>query len=609
MASGVELATAYVSLTVEASKIAPETAKQFGAVEKQADKSGRAAGTKLGSGVKSGLGGMLKGVGGMFAGVMAGIGVKNFIGDALGEARESQKVGALTTSVIKATGGAAKVSADQVGALAGALSAKTGIDDEVIQSGQNMLLTFKNIRNEAGKGNDIFNQSTSVLTDMAAAMGTEPKQAAIQLGKALNDPIKGVAALGRVGVTFTDGQKKQIKTLVESGKTMDAQKIILKELNSEFGGAAAAQATAGDKAKVAMGNLKETIGTALLPVVDKLANFFTDKVAPGISGFVKGMQDGTGAGGKFRDVISNVVDKVKDFIADFKNGEGTAGKFREVLEKIVSVARDVAKWIGDNATTVKILAGALAGGLIAFQAITTAVKIYTGVQAALNFVLAANPIGLIIIAIAALVGGLIVAYKNSETFRKIVKGAFDAIGAAARFMWNNVVAPVIRFLIGAFIKVTEFYATLLRGLSKIPGFGWAKGAADKLQTVANKAAGIKDAIHDIPDKKTVDVSVNFKPTSGRIKVGSEYVNVGMRASGGPVTAGTPYIVGENEPELFVPNRSGTILNQRQIAAAAGGGKTDLSDSSIYRLASALRGAPLQATISAGSVDAAMARAL
>jgi hypothetical protein len=56
------------------------------------------------------------------------------------------------------------------------------------------------------------------------------------LGKALNDPIKGVTALQRVGVSFTKGQKDQIKSLEESGHHMQAQKVILRELNKEFVG-------------------------------------------------------------------------------------------------------------------------------------------------------------------------------------------------------------------------------------------------------------------------------------------------------------------------------------------------------------------------------------
>jgi hypothetical protein len=133
-----------------------------------------------------------------------------------------------------------------------------------------MLLTFKNIRNEAGKGNDVFDQSVSVLTDLATKMGTDPKKAAIQLGKALNDPVKGVTALTKVGVTFDAGQQKQIATLVKHNKTLDAQKIIIKELNSEFGGQAAAQGTPLDKLHVSVGNLQESIGSGLQPVTDKL---------------------------------------------------------------------------------------------------------------------------------------------------------------------------------------------------------------------------------------------------------------------------------------------------------------------------------------------------
>lgn len=77
--------------------------------------------------------------------------------------------------------------------------------------------------------------------DMATAMngGLKPSaeqlsNQAIQLGKALNDPIIGMGALRKVGVAFTEAQKEQIKTLQESGDLMGAQKIILNELGNEF---------------------------------------------------------------------------------------------------------------------------------------------------------------------------------------------------------------------------------------------------------------------------------------------------------------------------------------------------------------------------------------
>jgi hypothetical protein len=164
----------------------------------------------------------------------------------IGEWKDSQKVAAQTAAVLKSTGGVAGVTAKEVDQLSQSLLRKSGVDDEAIKSGENMLLTFKGIRNEAGAGNDVFNQTTKTLLDMTTALthGNVTSEAlskqAIQLGKAMNDPIAGLGALRRVGVTFTDQQKEQIKAMVESGNTMGAQKMILAELNSEFGGSAAA---------------------------------------------------------------------------------------------------------------------------------------------------------------------------------------------------------------------------------------------------------------------------------------------------------------------------------------------------------------------------------
>jgi hypothetical protein len=209
------------------------------------------------------------------AGAAIGAGLVLEVKSAVRQFQESNKVARQTEAVLRSTGGAANVTAKQVSNLATALSRKTGIDDEVVQSGENMLLTFRNIRNEAGKGNDIFNQSTRVLLDMSKALGVDSAKAAIQLGKALNDPVKGITALRRVGVTFTDQQQKQIDTLVKSGKTLAAQKLILRELTAEFGGSARAQATSTEKLKVAFGNLQEDIGSGLAPAVDAIANKLT----------------------------------------------------------------------------------------------------------------------------------------------------------------------------------------------------------------------------------------------------------------------------------------------------------------------------------------------
>jgi hypothetical protein len=234
-------------------------------------------------------------MGGRLAGAFGGfIGLQVF-SSFIDQARESAKIGRVTAQVIQSTGGAAHVTAAQVGDLATQISNKTGADDEAVQSGENMLLTFTNVRNEVGKGNDIFNQASAAAVDLAAAMNhgevTQEgmKTSSIQLGKALNDPIKGVTALQKVGVTFTAQQKEQIKAMVQSGNTMGAQKIILGELNKEFGGTAKAAADPMQRLSVIMGNLAEQIGGAVMPAIDEFANFMANTGAPAISAVVTGL--------------------------------------------------------------------------------------------------------------------------------------------------------------------------------------------------------------------------------------------------------------------------------------------------------------------------------
>jgi phage-related minor tail protein len=202
--------------------------RDVGNAAERAGTQGQNFGSRIAGGVKLAAAGLLG------AGLIEGF---KSLYDA---AAESAKVAARTTNVLQTTGGVAGVTAKQVGALATSISNKSGVDDEAIQSGENLLLTFTKVRNEAGRGNDVFNQATSIITDMSVALGEDMSSASIQVGKALNDPIKGVTALQRAGVSFTESQKDQIKTLVETGHTMEAQKIILGELTTEFGGAAEA---------------------------------------------------------------------------------------------------------------------------------------------------------------------------------------------------------------------------------------------------------------------------------------------------------------------------------------------------------------------------------
>lgn len=210
---------------------------------------------------------------------IAAAGVVGLLKGMVSEAEEAQKVSASTAQGIKTMGAASWITAKQVGDLSEAISNKIGVDDELIQSSANLLLTFGKVRNEVGKNNDIFNRAVRAAQDMAAKGFGDANSAAKMLGKALNDPLKGINAMSRAGVTFTEGQKKQIKTMVESGNILGAQKMIMREVERQVGGTAEATATATDKMKVKWANFQEELGTALMPVLEKVLGLLMDFVA------------------------------------------------------------------------------------------------------------------------------------------------------------------------------------------------------------------------------------------------------------------------------------------------------------------------------------------
>lgn len=183
-------------------------------------------------------------------------------------ADEAARVQAQLGAVLKSTGGIAGVTADQAIRLSKAMQSQTTYSDEAVLSAENLLLTFTKI----DKG--IFPDVTKIVLDMSTALGEDLKSASIQVGKALQDPILGITALRRVGVNFNDAQKEVIKGLVETGHAAEAQALIMKELNVEFGGSAAAAAeTYGGKMlqlKNQINDVQEKIGNALIPILTKL---------------------------------------------------------------------------------------------------------------------------------------------------------------------------------------------------------------------------------------------------------------------------------------------------------------------------------------------------
>lgn len=198
---------------------------------------------------------------------------------------------------------------------------------------------------------------------------------------------------------------------------------------------------------------------------------------------LKQTKDAQGDYARTADSTSNTL---KTQQAQFENLQSTLGE--QLAPALVSIARvgmQVIDWISQNVSWL----GPLAAGI----GITTAAML------ALNVAMSANPIGLVVIAIGALVGALIYAYQNSEAFRNIVNGAFQAIGKVARWLWNNALAPMIRGMITGFANVVDGIAWMLEALGNVPGFEWAKGAASNLRGLAKDARTLAGNIKDIPD--------------------------------------------------------------------------------------------------------------
>jgi hypothetical protein len=207
-------------------------------------------------------------------------GFTKFMGDAVEMAREAEKIQANLNATLASTKGVAGLTADEINDMAASLSQVTVYEDDVIVEAQAMMLTFTQI------GKEIFPQATETALNMADKFGSLDS-AVLQLGKALNDPILGVTALRRVGIQLTEAQEEQIKSFVESGDILSAQKVILGELETQFGGLARAIGeTSEGKLTILQNNLantQEAIGTGLLPVIGQLTDKFSALLSPLVS--------------------------------------------------------------------------------------------------------------------------------------------------------------------------------------------------------------------------------------------------------------------------------------------------------------------------------------
>jgi phage-related protein len=275
-------------------------------------------------------------------------------------------------------------SVKRVDAYAESLQNLTAVDADVIKATQTKLATFANLTKTVDTAGGAFDRATVAALDLAAAGFGSAETNAVQLGKALEDPIKGITALARSGVTFTAQEKEKIKVLVESGELLEAQNMVLGAIEKQVGGTAAASASSFDKIKLALDGVADAIGTGVLPLIEQL------------------------------------TPKLQAFSA----------------------------WAAENSkllSTVVLVVGALTGALYTLSLIIKAVTI---VQTVFNAVMLLNPIGLVVLAVAALAAGFVLAYKKIEPFRDLVNSIFQAIKNVGSAIAASKFATVLSGLIG-----------------------------------------------------------------------------------------------------------------------------------------------------------------
>lgn len=221
-----------------------------------------------------------------FGGAGAVVGV---LASAVKEAEEAERLMLRTQAVLRATGFTAGLTAEQIREMSERIASETLASTRGVEQAAQKLLTFRTIEPE------FFERALRAAQDLAAVGFGSIETAAVQLGKALEDPERGLTALRRSGISFTEAQQEVIRSLVETGRAAEAQRIILEQIERQVGGAGRAEAGglagAFDTLSQNVENFLERIGNlgplqAATAAVSALANAvaFLDRQVARVSG-------------------------------------------------------------------------------------------------------------------------------------------------------------------------------------------------------------------------------------------------------------------------------------------------------------------------------------
>jgi len=457
---GIELAKAFVLVRADASKLPGDFRKAEGPIRAGV---GRLAGI---------LGGALAGAAGLGAFV-------SLTKQSIGLAERQIQAEARVAAVIKATGGAAGFTAEELKKMASSMQKSTTFGDEEILESMAILGTFKNVTG------DVFKRAIASAQDLSAAGFGPLKGVTQQMAKALEDPAKGLTALTRSGVTFSKQQKEQIKLLMESGNLLGAQEILLKAVESQSKGTAEALAKtpAGklQQTKNALGDLKEEFGKKMIPLV----TLFTQaqmRMMEVLNSVV--------------DVVSRVIGKLSEYNKATGGALVTVAKFAAAFAGIVLIGPRVIAVIRMIAvTTSGQLVGAMKGAVLWIVSAVTSMKAFVttsvgmraaiaAIGAAMKAALIGTGVGILLVGLGMAVVGIIKLVKMLGAM-KSVQDALAAASVKLTAAWN-IFKDAVLIMADAAIKAI---ASLVKVIAESLGI-----EIEKLpETVADAVTFIIDA--------------------------------------------------------------------------------------------------------------------
>lgn len=504
----------------------------------------------------------------------------------VGAAQEAQVSQAKMQSQLDALGISYDKHADQIEKVIQSTSKLAALDDEDLQDAFTQLVRTTGDVNEALRDTEL---AANIARGAGVSLATATKAISnAELGRVSSLKKLGVAvpAVGEAQAklkaqidaykethkSLSPLMKQHFDDLMKQAKADDAAattKDALSEAERKFGDAAEkygnTSAAASERFHVALENLQETIGAALLPALT---------------------------------TFSNALAKITSYFAE-----------HETLAKAVVIALGA---LGATLLTIGAATKVYAAGQTIARAATVA---WTAAQWLLNAALTANPIGVVIVALAALAAAIKIAWDHSETFRRIVTGAFNAVKTAAESVigwvknnWPIIVtllsgpfAPIVALatdafgvrsaMIGAFNAIKGVVVGVLDTI--IAKFTWlgtntkriwntiSSGMTAAISAITGPLQYLADLLHNIIGamEEIVDRVGDVLGAVGKIggAVGKIGGLIPGRASGGPVSAGQAYVVGERGPELFIPGSDGQIAaNWSAPNAARGGGGVNVT---------------------------------